>query len=600
MRIALILVDVVVTVCSLMLAAYLKFDSYMFLRDNVQAQLLMVCFVALVLLLGVVLGVYNTWSKYFGIRESFKQAIISFSVPVMGVGLYLVGVDVISLTMLVMFAFIYLLLSCGIHGHKRLMSYLKIRTKVEGASKDVLVIGAGESGAALVKHLKEYPDVGYRPIGFLDDDKHKKGMTVYGVKVVDEVKECKKHMLKHNIDTVVIAINAMTQAESDAIYQHIIQANPQVNILNFALSTTGNANDQVLKKVSIEDLLFREPIQTKTKKSAEMIEGKVVLVTGGAGSIGSEICRQILQNNCKQLIVCDINENGLYEINEEFKGAYLGKYITCLASVRDKSRLRAIFNEYHPEIVFHAGAHKHVPMMECNCFEAVKNNVLGTKNLAEEAVRSKCKKLVLISTDKAVNPTNVMGATKRMCELIVKSNRNTETEMVAVRFGNVLGSNGSVVPLFKRQIEAGGPVTVTSKDMIRYFMTIKEAVSLVLSAGALAHGSELFVLDMGSPVKISDLAENLIRLMGKVPHTEIKIVETGLRPGEKLYEEISLSSEEVDTTAHKKIFVIKDNSVDIQKLEDDIEMLRVLAEHEDDEQALRRVLFSAIQEGVAV
>ncbi|MFI3324885.1 MAG: nucleoside-diphosphate sugar epimerase/dehydratase [Clostridia bacterium] len=353
---------------------------------------------------------------------------------------------------------------------------------------------------------------------------------------------------------------------------------------------------KMLNEINIKDLLFRDPIVTDSSLNKEFIKDKIVLVTGGAGSIGSEICRQILKNQAKFLLILDINENGLFDINEELKDEYECKYITLLGSVRDCERLRIIFETYKPELVFHAAAHKHVPMMEINPFEAIKNNVVGTHNLVKQATKSECKKFILISTDKAVNPTNVMGATKRICELIVKGYSNGKTEMVAVRFGNVLGSNGSVIPLFQKQIASGGPVTITDKNMTRYFISISEAVSLVLSAGAFAKGSELFVLDMGQPVNIYDLAINLIKLSGFRPFKDIDIKVTGLRPGEKMFEELNLSSEIVDKTTHEKIFVIQDNGVTKEYICDKINILTKLVQEQKDGDKLREVLFAIVKE----
>jgi FlaA1/EpsC-like NDP-sugar epimerase len=329
----------------------------------------------------------------------------------------------------------------------------------------------------------------------------------------------------------------------------------------------GDVNVSKLRKVDVQDLLGRDPIRVNLDEILNFISGKVVMVTGGGGSIGSELCRQIAKSNPRQLIIFDIYENNAYDIQMELKRNYPNlNLVTLIGSVRNTARVNQVLDRYRPELVFHAAAHKHVPLMEDSPNEAIKNNVFGTYKMAKAAAAHGVKRFVLISTDKAVNPTNIMGASKRLCEMVVQMmNRQSDTEFVAVRFGNVLGSNGSVIPLFKRQIEQGGPVTVTHPDIIRYFMTIPEAVSLVLQAGYYARGGEIFVLDMGEPVKIDDMARNLIRLSGYEPDVDIRIQYTGLRPGEKLYEELLMEEEGLQETANKLIHIGKPIEMDDEK-----------------------------------
>ena len=402
-------------------------------------------------------------------------------------------------------------------------------------------------------------------------------------------------------DELIIAIPSATEEQRSEIFQKCLEAHLPVRLFQSMIDMENYlAGDRkALKEVSIEDLLFRDSVKTDMTPVYAFLKGKTVLVTGGAGSIGSEICRQVLEHGCEKLIIFDIHENGMFALNEELKQRFdRSRYELCMGSVREKHRLEEVFAEWKPEIVFHAAAHKHVPMMEINPAEAVKNNVGGTLHVLQCCADHGVKRFVLISTDKAVNPTNVMGATKRLAELMVQMmNGRGGCEMAAVRFGNVLGSNGSVIPLFKKQIAEGGPVTVTHKDMRRYFMTIPEAVSLVLSAGVLAHGGELFVLDMGKPIRIYDLAETLVRLSGLEPGRDIEIKITGLRPGEKLFEELALDSESVDKTSHQKIFIVHTHRTDHARLALRIDTLLQTAAGQEDSPELRQQLFEAIGEG---
>lgn len=438
---------------------------------------------------------------------------------------------------------------------------------------NVIVYGAGFTGAALIKRFMDNPQDGYNPVAIVDDNMEKRGNMISGIRVVGGRESIEEIIKKYDAKVVVIAITEISRDAMRQMYNYLMQFNVKVEVVN-NIATAERALDSetiTLRNLNIEDLLRRKSHRMDRELIDGLIKDKVVMVTGGAGSIGSEICRQALTFGCKHLVIYDHNENGMFELNEEFKKKFeLERYSLVMGTVRDKQKLSNTMEKFMPEVVLHAAAYKHVPMMEINPEEAVKNNIYGTRNVIEQCIEHEVARFVLISTDKAVNPANIMGATKRMAELILedKSKITKKTVMAAVRFGNVLGSSGSVIPTFIKQINAGGPVTVTSKQMRRYFMTIPEAVTLVLQAGALALGGEVFVLDMGEPVYISDMAEDLVRLSGLVPYKDIQIVEIGLRPGEKLFEELSFSDENVDKTRHEGIFVCKLGDVDHAQLEE--------------------------------
>ena len=435
--------------------------------------------------------------------------------------------------------------------------------------KKVLIVGAGSGGALVSNEYKKHPALGKKVVAFIDDDKQKFGTYVNGVKVYGNRNNIVEVAKAKNVDEIIIAIASLKEGVLKGIIESCKDAKIAVKIMpGVSEMIDGKFSINKIRDVNVEDLLGREAIKLDHDGIADYLSGKTVLVTGGGGSIGSELCRQIAKFKPKQLIIFDIYENNAYEIQNELKRTYPElDLVTLIGSVRDRQRLRQVYFKYKPQVVFHAAAHKHVPLMEVSPEEAIKNNVVGTFNVSEFANSFGVEKFVLISTDKAVNPTNIMGATKRMCEMIVQAfNKVSDTEYVEVRFGNVLGSNGSVIPLFKKQIAAGGPVTLTHKDITRYFMTIPEASQLVLQAGAYAEGGEIFVLDMGKPVKIYDLAENLIKLSGFEPHKDIKIEVTGLRPGEKLYEELLMNEEGLTETKHKKIFIGKPGDFEISDI----------------------------------
>ena len=453
------------------------------------------------------------------------------------------------------------------------------------AAKRIMIVGAGTSGSVILKEMTTSSLVNGCVVCFVDDDKNKAGKFLNGVPVAGNRNDIPRLAEEYKIDEIYIAIPSASARERKAIIEICRETGCQVKILpGIYQLINGEVSIAKLRNVEIEDLLGRDPIRVNLDEIMGYVSGKVVLVTGGGGSIGSELCRQVASHNPKQLIIFDIYENNAYDIQLELKEKYPDlDLVVLIGSVRNTHRIETVFEKYRPDIVYHAAAHKHVPLMEDSPNEAIKNNVFGTYKTAKAADKYGTKRFVLISTDKAVNPTNIMGASKRMCEMVVQMmNARSKTDFVAVRFGNVLGSNGSVIPLFKKQIEQGGPVTVTHPDIIRYFMTIPEAVSLVLQAGAYAKGGEIFVLDMGEPMKILDLAKNLIRLSGYTPDVDIPIVFTGLRPGEKLYEELLMNEEGMQDTPNKLIHIGKPIEFDMERFEEQLEELYVTANEDGD------------------
>ena len=449
-----------------------------------------------------------------------------------------------------------------------------------------LIIGAGVAGRTVLSEIKRSKDHKYHVIGFVDDDENKISHYIDGIYVYGPTILIPELCAKHKIDELIFAIPTCPDDKKQKLLNICSATGCSVKIIPSLFELDGEKKFlPQIKSINVEDLLGRDVIKISDPHMADLINNRVVLVTG-VGSIGSELCRQIVKFGPKKLVMVDIYENNAYDIQQELiRGGWGNIVSTEIASVRDYDKMKLLFTCYKPDIVFHAAAHKHVPLMEDNPEEAVKNNIFGTFNVARLCGEFDIRKMVLISTDKAVNPTNVMGATKRCCEMVMQymAQQNNGCEYVAVRFGNVLGSNGSVIPLFAKQIESGGPVTVTHPDIIRYFMTIPEAVSLVLEAGSLAHGGEIFVLDMGEPVKITTLAENLIRLYGYQPYTEMPIKFTGLRPGEKLFEELLMSEEGLSETSNKKIFIGKQIDINGDEFMADLEKIRVAAANNDKE-----------------
>ncbi len=485
------------------------------------------------------------------------------------------------------------------------MKNIKLATKNTDISR-VLIIGAGCAGEMVVKELEKNPQLNKKAVAIIDDDITRIGDQVSGVDIVGTRNSILKIVKLYKIDEIIFSIANISKKGKKEIIDICKNTNCKIKTIPGIYEIIdGKVDIKQVRDVEIEDLLGREPIEVDFNLMGSYIQDSTILVTGAGGSIGSELCRQIANIRPKKLIMLDNYENNLYSIQQELIRKYGDsiKMIAVVASIREQKRMEKIFDKYRPEVVFHAAAHKHVPLMENSPGEAIKNNIFGTLNVAMLSSKYNVKRFLLISTDKAVNPTNVMGATKRAAEMIIQSlNEESKTEFVAVRFGNVLGSNGSVIPLFKKQIEEGGPVTVTHPNIIRYFMTIEEAVGLVIQAGGMAKGGEIFVLDMGEPVKILDLAKNLIRLSGFEPDVDIKIVFTGLRPGEKLYEELLMSEEGLLDTKHKKIFIGRPIDFDKNDLQKYLIELRNIVLEEDDElmeQAMKNLVPTFISPEVA-
>lgn len=471
------------------------------------------------------------------------------------------------------------LLDLGAIGASRLMFKINLDlvTESKGGRENLLIVGAGDAGAMLARELEQNDAATISIVGFVDDDEKKQKGRLAGFPILGTIRDLPAVVRKHKVDTIVIAIPS---ADGDAIRQidrQCRKTGANVRIMpGIYEMISGEAGMGELREIRLEDLLRRDPIQLDFDQITGYIAGKTVLITGAGGSIGSELSRQISRVGAKEIILLGRGENSIYEIHQELRRKFPDQtYHTVIANITDRDRMERIFKRFQPQVVFHAAAHKHVPLMEIQPEEAVKNNVFGTKNVAELADENHAEIFVLISTDKAVNPTSVMGATKRTAELVLQEiNQHSKTKFVTVRFGNVLGSRGSVVPLFEKQIAAGGPVTVTHKEMTRFFMTIPEAVQLVLQAGSQAEGGEVFLFDMGKPVKINDMAEDLIRLHGLTPGRDIKIVYTGLRPGEKLYEELLTSEEGTTSTKHKKIFKARIQPLDEADLKQSLQTLK--------------------------
>lgn len=454
---------------------------------------------------------------------------------------------------------------------------MKVTSRNQGKKVRCAIIGAGNAGVALLNEMKNNVSNHYQPVCFFDDDPEKVGKFIHGIEVKGKIDMMPLLLRNTMVTEIIFAIPSANPTRRKEILEMCSTLHCHVKVLPDSFAAVQSENlTQNVRNVKIDDLLGRERVIFNNQEVFGFLQDKVIMVTGGGGSIGSELCRQIAKRGPKRLIVVDIYENNAYDLQQELKMEYGNKLDLKveIASVRDREKVRELVGYYRPQIIFHAAAHKHVPLMEECPEEAVKNNVFGTYNVVHAADEFGVDKFVLISTDKAVNPTNVMGATKRFCEMILQSMKGrSHTEYAAVRFGNVLGSNGSVIPLFRRQIEAGGPVTITDKRIIRYFMTIPEAAQLVLEAGAMAGSSEVFVLDMGQPVKILDLAENLIKLSGYVPYVDIDIVETGLRPGEKLYEELLMKSDGLMKTTSSKIFIERQQEISQEEMDEKLDIL---------------------------
>lgn len=464
----------------------------------------------------------------------------------------------------------------------------------EGSEPSIRVgiVGAGKLGVLLVNELRMNPASKYKPVYFFDNDPLKIGRTIEGLKVLGSDKEVVKRIHDLGVDQLIITLPNLSQKSRKQVFDSYMKTGLKVMVYDFPVERLGTEDEKPqVRDIEISDLLFREPVMLSDGEALDHYHGKTVLVTGAGGSIGSEICRQLALMNVGRLVMLDIYENGVYDVQQELHRRYPDLQVdVVIASMCDKARVEQVFARFRPAGVFHAAAHKHVPLMEDNCAEAVANNVFGTLNVVEAAEKAKVSRFVLISTDKAVNPTNIMGATKRVCEMIVQSRQSPDTDFVAVRFGNVLGSNGSVVPLFQRQIREGGPITVTHKEITRFFMTIPEAVQLVLRTGRRAERSEIYVLDMGEPVRIYDLALKMISLSGLEPGKDIEIKEVGLREGEKLYEELLIKPEECRKTEDERIFIESTTPPSEELVADVLRRLKKALEDQLDDAQIKQVM----------
>lgn len=510
------------------------------------------------------------------LREFISPIKITFVRAVSMVFLNLLG----AICMRLVYQFAYQNRNQESKAHRRILRFLQTITGVEFASEEatpesrkirVAIIGAGSVGAMLADELLNNPKAVYKPVCFVDVDKEKVGRTISRIPVINDVTD----LNSFHVQEVVFALPNIGNERRIELFEEYKNLGYKIKVYDYPSLENTNGRRQ-MRDFAIEDLLYRNEVDVVDEKTAAWYRGKNVLITGGGGSIGSELARQIAKIGPSRLTLLDIYENGVYDIQQELKTRYPNLNLKVeIANICDQEGIERILGEFTPDIVLHAAAHKHVPLMERNVMEAVKNNIFGTLNMVELCEKHGVKRFIMISTDKAVNPTNVMGATKRMCEMIVQSRKGNKTSFSATRFGNVLGSNGSVIPLFRRQIANGGPVTVTDKRITRFFMTIPEASQLVITSGAMAKNGELYVLDMGKPVRIIELAEEMIRLSGLEPYKEIDIVETGLRPGEKLYEELLIHSEEMDKTENDLIFIEREKPLNEEEILEKLDILKV-------------------------
>ena len=585
------LIDIFLLNISLVVSIFLKYDQLQVTNKNVN---FLIYFNLSFCIIYLILKIYNNSWRFSGTSEYMSLVALSSTVAILSYILraFLKLDTKSSLYFETWIIFTFLLI---VSRFLMFLTRMKGITKRDTNSENVLIYGAGESGVLLVKESRINPNFPYRIVGFLDDNPNKKGGKVYGLKVLGGLEDVEKIIEKNDVSKIIISMPSVEQSKISSILKELnklkdISVKILPNVDN--LIEEGNLSTQ-LRNIKLEDLLGREEIKINTKEVFDFIQDKIVFVTGGGGSIGSELINQIAKYNPKKIINIEINENASYLMELELKRKYpYLDYKTEIASVRDLDKLDMLFNKYKPEILFHAAAHKHVPLMENNPEEAIKNNIFGTKNVAECCLKYKLESVVLISTDKAVNPTNVMGATKRVCEMIFQkySEKDSNTKFMAVRFGNVLGSNGSVIPIFSKLIEEGKNLTLTHKDIIRYFMTIPEAAQLVIEAATIGKGGEILILDMGEPVKIYDLAKNMIKLSGS--NVGIDIV--GLRPGEKLFEELLYDVNSSEKTSNNKIFITNMENEKVQvNIDDYYTILKDLIKN-NDTIGMRRTLASII------
>lgn len=585
----LLILDLLIVVGSYIIAYWSKNDFKFAININLDGLQIFGCLIVILIIYAVsfyLFKVYKSLWKYLGVDELVRLTLsngFATLIIMLGSSLYFNIPSLVSVEFIA--GLLGLMLMAGVRVGYRLMRRLEASNNEE-EKKKVIIIGAGDAGNLLLKELAQNNNLNYKIVGFVDD--YKRDIMIGGYKVIGTTEDIPMLKEKYGLVGALIAISHVNQKDLRRIYDHCISNGLETKIMNFQFRNNAK-NNNLVADIKIEDLLGRGEIRLDQSEISSYLSDKVVAITGAGGSIGSELCRQIAKFQPRKLIMIDINENSLYMLEQEFKRDVAhGKMSenidvkSLIASIRDKKAIDEIFERYRPEVVYHAAAHKHVPLMETRPMEAIKNNVFGTNNVIHSCIEHKVKRFIMISTDKAVNPTNVMGATKRMTEMILQANgHNGVTKMAAVRFGNVLGSNGSVIPIFKAQIAEGGPVTLTSKEIIRYFMTIPEAAQLVLQAGFYADQGDIFVLDMGEPVRILDLAEKMIRLAGLTPYEDIDIKEIGLRPGEKMFEELRLDGE--DTTRTKNDLIYKNAAMNITVSDVDrrLDKLHKLLDKED-------------------
>lgn len=591
--------DIISVILAAFISMYLRFDSD---KIPVNYLSLLISYMPLTVVIYIVsFYLFNLYGRIWRYASATELIAIVIANIVASTVWYFISLYIGAVLPRSLYVFTGLLLIFFIGGSRlslRFYSYVMNKPKyrqIQRKKNKVLIIGAGDAGAMLLREIERYHIANRQVVGFIDDDKNKTGKILLGVKILGTRNNITRIAAIEHIDEIIIAMPSVKGKEIKAIINICKETNCKLTILPGLyeiIEGIVNVNVNQLRPVDIEDLLGRDPVKLDTTAVREYLADKIVLITGAGGSIGSEIVRQVAKMQPKKLLLLGKGENSIYEITQEMKiNCPEVKTVPIIADIRDKERIKAIMDYFKPQVVFHAAAHKHVPLMEYQPAEAVRNNILGTKVVADEAASHNVETFVMISTDKAVNPTSVMGCTKRVAEMYVQSmNKNSGTRFVAVRFGNVLGSRGSVIPLFKKQIAKGGPVTVTHPDMKRYFMTIPEASQLVLQAGAMAKGGEVFVLDMGEPVRIYDLAKDLITLSGLIPDKDIEIKITGLRPGEKLFEELLSAEDGTEKTTHKKIFTARIKEIDKAGLDREISKILEITDGEEVVAALQKIV----------
>jgi len=569
---------------SYMLAFLIRFDNEFFTSQIVTDYLnVLYGSIATVVVIKIitmyVFGMYNSLWKHAGANEMLQVVKAVTFASAMSMSFIIIKGLEFPRSIYILTWFLELMLLGGIRFSYRLIRMWKNKQRKRLLTcRNVMIIGAGQAGSLIVKEMNNHHELNYHPVAFIDDDLMKQNRQMNGVPVVGGRDKIIQAAVEYNVQEIIIAMPSSVRSEIKEIVDIASNTDAQLKILPGVYELIdGKVSINQIREVDIKDVLGREEVSLDIESISEVIDDRVVMVTGAGGSIGSELCRQIAEFNPRKLLMLDIYENSVYALELELKRKYPKlDYEIIIASVRDRERIFEVFSIYEPAVVFHAAAHKHVPLMESNPMEAVKNNVFGTLNVVDASIEYAADRFTLISTDKAVNPTNIMGATKRICELVVQSKcNNGETKLSAVRFGNVLGSNGSVIPIFKKQIEEGGPVTLTHEDIIRYFMTIPEAAKLVIQSTSLALEGEIFILDMGDPIRIRDLAENMIKLSGLEPEVDIEIQVTGLRPGEKLYEELILDKSNAVATKYEKIFIEKPSNIDENWITSNLDALKM-------------------------